>query len=249
MIFVCNSKLFSYDHVSKWFECPSPYIQWDCTEWSNHPDFAVSLANTSNYSDNAVFTIKLSDSSYFKICESSTVSDPFLWIDPSEVSEQQDPYRFFGKYDIPVQTYYQQFAAKKFRLFWYYKQEIECAVVGSSPAFYGIEPNLFSLRTLNMSRCGGILLANTYIVNNYILPHSPNIKALIIELTPYTLNLNPFVGRAPMGGLYESKGMELDTSMHFYQSGIPDEINAKINDYNSNDWTELDTAGYPLIKP
>ena len=139
IIFVCNSCVSCPSHVQKWFEVPSGYAEWDFVKWSNHPGFAAAIAmNQNSGSAGALFLISLKDSSYLKVAQGDGLCDPYLWIDPSQVSELPDPYVDFAKYDVPMEANYgsQTQLTEKLKLFWKRCAAFQVAVVGSSPAFY-----------------------------------------------------------------------------------------------------------------
>lgn len=244
VIFICNSRVFNMDHVKRFYEVPSPYDQWDYTEWSNHPDYAVSLARSYDYQNAAIHIIRLKDSTYLKAAENSSIHDVSMWIDPSEIIEKDDPYRFFGKYDIPIQTWGQGYAAKKLRLFWHFRNNLQCVILGCSPAFFGIDSRMFSQKTLNLSFATADPTATAFLAEKYILPHTPKLKVLVFELIAYWYNKDTYTVRPILCGLKESKGFELDESQSFYKNGIPAEIEQKISMFDQDQWLDLDTSGF-----
>lgn len=249
VIFVCNTKLLSYSHVVKWFERPLPYSQWDYVEWSNHPDFAIALARSSDLQSNAIYFINCKDSSYLKIAEGSKIRDLWLWIDPSKVSEKDDPYKYFGEYDIPIQSNSQIVLSKKMHLFWRFRSSMECAVLGNSPTFYGFDPSKISLHTINLAAVASELITSTTLGRYYVVPLSPKLKAIVLDLDAGFLSTDYRYSPPRLTGLYDSKGYGLDTSCNFYRSGIPQEILEKAASFDSSTWSGLDTNGYSINNP
>ena len=248
VIFICNTSLFSYDMVSRWYICPESYLQWDGVEWSNYPDFAIAVAKTTDFTKDAVFIINCSDSSYLKIGEGTNLQEVSLWIDPLEISEGEDPYKAFGKYDIPVQTFGQDYLAKKLRLFWKHREDIECAVVGSSPAYFGFDPSCISLPALNMAHCGANVTTAMVIAKNYVLEHATKLKVLILELITFAFNSDGYKSVPHLTGLKESQGYILDHKHDFYKNGIPEIIKQKAENFGPKQWIGLDSTGFYFDK-
>lgn len=245
VIFINNSNLYNPEQVRRWYEKPEGYDQWDFVEWSNHPGFAVATARTADFVKNSIYAIDCNDSLYLRLADGETVRDVWMWIDPSEASETPETYPHFGQYDIPIQTGGQLELAKKLRLFWHYRNELECIIIGSSPAYNGIDPSKISMRTLNMAAPAMILSITTSIAKDYILPHaSSKLKVIVAELIPYLMSWDTHRIIPRMTGLYDSKGYQEDMGNNFYKQGIPAEIITKINHYNQDQWLGHDTAGF-----
>jgi hypothetical protein len=245
VIFVCNSNMFSDEQVRRWYEKPQGYDQWNFVEWSNHPSFATAIARTTDYQKNSLFAINCKDSLYLRIADGGTIRDVWMWIDPAAVSEGTDPYPHFGQYDKPIQTGGQNEMAKKLRLFWKYRNDAECVIVGCSPAYFGIDPSKINVRTLNLAAQGFNLMTNMLITKQYILQHSsPKLKAIVTELIPYLMSVDANTMIPKMTGLYDSEGFLEDMGNGFYKDGLPKEIETKISFYDQEQWLKHDTAGF-----
>jgi hypothetical protein len=248
VIFICNARLLTPQHVSGWFEKPSGYDQWEYPDWSNHAGFMVSAVRTSSGSDEAVYVVRRADSAYLKIATGRNLSYPALWIDPKQVAETPDPYRSFGAYDIPVQWWAQVVLAQKLRLFWHYATAPACVVVGSSPAYYGVNTEGMKRPTLNIAVCGTDAFTNVVIARDYVLPHAPQVKAIVFDLMPGLLNRDWRKEPPQLIGLYDSKGYELDAQNNFYRAGLPAAVAQKAASYSPEQWPTLDSTGYALNK-
>ncbi|MDO5576715.1 MAG: hypothetical protein Q4F84_06505, partial [Fibrobacter sp.] len=205
-------------------------------------------AKTGDFTKDAIFIINCRDSSYLKIGEGTNLMEVSLWVDPYEISEGDDPYKAFGKYDIPVQTFGQDYLAKKLRLFWKYRNDIECAVVGSSPAYFGFDPSYISLPTLNMAHCGAGITTSMVVAKNYVLEHASKLKVLILEFIAFSFDSDGYKDIPYLTGLKDSQGFILDVNYDFYKSSLPDNIKKKIDGYGQPQWLGLDSTGFYIDK-
>jgi formylglycine-generating enzyme required for sulfatase activity len=252
IIFVCNSCASCQNHIQKWFEKPAGYAEWDYVKWSNHPDFAAAIAmNQSSGSTGALYLISLKDSSYLKVAQGDGLCYPYLWIDPTKLSEIPDPYADFALYNVPMEANYgsQEAINEKLKLFWKRSASLQVAVVGSSPAFYGVDPSaIHSYTTVNMSTLMGELLLSEVFAQDYFLPHSP-LRAVILDLDPGFLNNNYYWSDPFLNGLHDSQGFLFDQRNNFWKAGFPAAITSKVAAFGPASWPEFDSTGYPFSRP
>jgi formylglycine-generating enzyme required for sulfatase activity len=250
IIFVCNSCVSCPSHVQKWFEKPAGYAEWDYVKWSNHPGFAAAVAmNQSSGSAGALFLVSLKDSSYLKVAQGDGLRDPYLWIDPTQVAELPDPYVDFAKYDVPVEanSSAQTQLTEKVKLFWKRCAAFQVAVVGSSPAYFGVDPSaIHSFSAVNMAAFMGEILLSEVFAQDYFLPHSP-LKAVIMDLDPGFLNSNYYWSAPYLDGLYDSQGFQFDKNNGFWKAGIPSPVASKIAAFGPASWPDFDSTGYAKV--
>ena len=242
-IFICTTRLLTMDHVSKWFEKPVGYDEWDYPRYSNHPGFIAAVAAKTAGGEDALYLVNRQDSSYLKVATGQNLSYPALWIDPLQVAEVNDPYRWFGKYDVPVQFSSNSTAAYKLRLFWHFRESAQCIASGSSPVYYGFDPAGMTLPTLNLGSLGANPGADAFILQKYVLPYAPNLKAIMLDLMPGFFRVD--CNKAPLRllGLYDSKGYEVDAQNDFYKGGLPAQVASRAASFSPSDWPGLNSAG------
>jgi formylglycine-generating enzyme required for sulfatase activity len=221
-----------------WYEKPDGYDRWEDAEWSNHPQFAVAVAQTDADADKGtIIGIDLVKHTYYTIAEGNGLRDPYLWIDPAQVSQVADPYHNFARYDVPAQLSGGQLPlCKKLKLFWNRFSGLDCAVVGGSPTYYGVDPSyITSVNALNIATISASAFTSYTIASNYVLVnmHSPQI--IIMGLDPYSMTYNqqdPY-----LNGLPRTLGYQLDKSNNFWKGGLPDGVKTKIAAFDSSQWT------------
>jgi len=81
---------------------------------------------------------------------------------------------------------------------------------------------------------------------DYVLPHSPRLKAIVSILPPDFLNRDSNASPR-LDGLYASEGYELDARNGFYRSGLPSSIAGKAAIFGPAQWSGLDSNGYDLV--
>ena len=251
IIFIMTTRFNTPQYIPQWFEKPSEYDQWDFPRWSNYSRFAIAIAAHPISGDDAVYVIDRTNSTYLKVATGQNLLYPALWIDPTQVGETDDPYRFFGSYDVPVQTITNIYYAKNLRLFWHFRERPSVVAVGSSPVHFGFNPAGMSVPSLNIASYASDLLTNVVVAQNYVLPQAPGLKALVLDLTVGFLKQDGING-APeiprLDGLYDSKGYGLDTMYNFYRSGLPQQIVDRSKVFTqSTDWPGIDSNGYEEV--
>ncbi len=240
-IFVVQSDLYT-NHVVNYYQVPEGFAQWQDTRYTNHPDFGIGVAASGNVS--TVFLINLETKEYLPLVSGENIRWPSLWIDPQGLSEEEDPHHAFMQYNIPnTAAGGQMLITGKLKLFWKRRDTYEAAVVGSSPEAYGIHTSLFSLPAINMATGNADQLTSNILLNNYILPHAPELKVVVIGLDPGFLSRDTRPEDPWLVGLYDSRGYNYDKNNNFWRDGIPAEIQRKIDILSSEDWPEVDSTG------
>jgi hypothetical protein len=236
----------------KWYDIASPswpstqgYDEWNDPEYSNHPNFACAIGqSSSDNGKNALFIINLTTGEPLKIAEGIGIRDPNVWISPVELPQINDPYIYFGKYEFPVASNGQAELAEKLRLFWSQRNAVECMFYGGSPTMYGIDPAyISSVKAINgATRSSGGVTSIT-LAYNYALTHASSLKVLAIGLDAYGMGtfdtINPY-----LSGLSRAVGYQLDKSNNFWRSTIPDGIKSKIAAYDSTQWPHFNAHGF-----
>lgn len=248
ILFIANSSLFGEEHISGWFPPPDGYDQWNSTEFSNHPDIIVAVAQTTvEDDDDAVVMLHREDSFTLALLEGKYLRDVSLWLDPAEVSETDDPYRYFGKYNRPEQTAGQRVLAQKLRLFWHEREHIGCVAVGNSPTLYGFDPHHVTvLPALNIGWFQSSIGGSITIAQQYVLPHTPQLRVLLLDLDASYFSVDSRTSIPRLTGLYDSYGYELDMTSDFYRDGLPDAVTAKIAAMGADDWHQFDPCGFQI---
>jgi hypothetical protein len=243
VIFVCNTNMLNAKHVSNWFEVPSEFRQWNYPEWSNHPDFAASLAERES-GENIIFAIDCRKKVYQKLISGTKIRELYLWIDPWQLAQTQDPIRYFGRYDLPVQSNAQIMLSKKLHLFWRYRDDWECAMLGSSTAYFGFDPSKMSLKSINLGCFASNIMTAGALAEKYCFQNAKNLKAIVVDLMSYSFDVNSYKDNPRLTGLLDSKGFELDSANNFYQNGLPKEVVDKITAWGPEEWTGFDSLGF-----
>jgi len=249
IIFIANSCVMCNNHIKRWYEVPQGFCEWNHVRWSNHPDFATATALPKGSQISTLFLINLKDSSYLPIAKGEGICDPYCWIDPLEVTEIKDPYKDFALYDIPLRSNYlsQIQNTKKLKLFWKRRNNIEAAILGSSAAFYGVNPSYIeNFSTINMASFMAEHYLSEILCSKYLLNHAKNLKAVIMGLDPGFLNQNYNWDDPFLNGIYDSQGFQFDKNNNFWIPNIPLEIEQKIQAFNNDSWAGLDSNGYLL---
>jgi len=89
----------------------------------------------------------------------------------------------------------------KLKLFWKRFPNLQCAILGGSPTYYGIDPAyLTSMAALNMATISSSSFTSYTLATNYVLPQMPRIGALIMGLDASEMRYNqnnPYLNGLP----------------------------------------------------
>jgi formylglycine-generating enzyme required for sulfatase activity len=245
IIFVANSNTQAYHHVTKWFEAPAGCSSWDNVSWSNHPNFAIAVGNSSaNGTSGSLFLIDIKDSLYLKVVTGDGLADPALWIDPRDVSELPDPYADFGMYNIPSYGISQLTLDEELHFFWSHRESVQCGFVGSSVTGMDVDPSLIrSAKTALLSAPGLEFVTALLLMKNYLLPSAPGLKVIGMSLDPGWIP-EDYTAADPHGlGLVSGRGFQFDKVNDFWRSGVPPAVQAKIGLFNGSSWPDFDSSG------
>jgi formylglycine-generating enzyme required for sulfatase activity len=230
-----------------WYEKPSGYEWWEDVEWSNNSRFAAAAALTGSDADkSAIYCIDLKGrNAYLKIAEGVGICEPYLWIDPVRLSPALDSYYNFARYNIPGKVSGGQMPLyMKLNLFWSRRAELECVALGGSPAHYGLDPAaVASVKALNMAAISSDPFTSYTLAVDYVLPHAPKLKYLIMGLDPYTFPFDDYCN-----GLPRTLGFQFDAGHDFWRNGLPRGVETKIAAFDSTKWPDYFTTGYPTTR-
>jgi formylglycine-generating enzyme required for sulfatase activity len=251
ILWVCNLLLLTPQQVEKWFEKPSGFETWEYPRWSNNSLFTIAITYPASGSTEAVYLIRNTDSAYLQVATGQNLSCPALWIDPTQVSEVQDSFPWFGAYDLPACNAGGNIFAQKLRLFWHFRQAPSVIAIGSSPIYYGFTPSAMAERTLNVASVASTPITDAVLSQEYLLPFAgPGLKVLLFDLFPGFLNVNGLTTFPQLDGVEQSLGWQSDSQHNFYRSGLPSQVMAKASAFTpSVSWTGLDSSGFLLSPP
>ncbi len=241
VIFIANAA-----GVQKWFPVPDGYDAWYGAQWSNHPDFAIALASSSDSeSVGSVFVIDLKNSRYLKIAHGQGLRDPCLWIDPAAISETPDPYGDFAHYNIPSNSLGQYMLDSELKYYWARRETIECAIIGSSHVMFGVDPFLVGGHQAVQISIGGMELnIEQMLITDFLHNLSPRLKVVGMSCDPGWLSLDLTQPDPHDLGFVYSKGVAFDKEHGFWKDGVPDAIKTKITAFNAATWPRLvDSTG------
>lgn len=182
----------------------------------------VSLTNI-NDAHEYIALVDLKDSSVHKLVQGGELWHPSLWIrqenstHPKPVVDKDSAGVYF-EYDASNTFVFSSVElAMHLKDFWKYKDEAEAVAFGSSMILDAlVEPMMESYRTLNMGVSLGDIHLGEYLLRNYILPYAPNVKIVIVELSPgllfrhYEEHAGWLISRSP-GILYDEKHLNNET--------------------------------------
>ena len=172
-------------------KAPAGYA-FDHAEWVKNGSLLVATLTNANGAHSKIVLVNPSDSSVTDLVEGEELWHPSLWLKkrvllPADTDDDEfvlDPdsagiyYNNSGA--SPNDIYYRY----KMELLWKYRDSINVAVLGSSRALRGVNPNEFGkpIFAVNMAIAATIIDAHSFLFYNYVLPHCKNLKAVVISI-------------------------------------------------------------------
>jgi len=222
----------SVGNILKTYSVAIGKSQWDHLEWSNHPRWAVGAALTGTaYKE--VDLLDLQDGATTPLLQGAELWMPNLWVGPSNggVADQALLDSVLA-YDKPLTSADQKVAAAKFAAFWGQCDSVEIVAAGSSRVFYGIAPETFSRRAMNLGINGSDVQLDADILRQLVLPHTPRLKVVVLGvMTGWLLWAeDKGVGAA----VRNSTGWKFDSNHGFWKNGLPSAMQSMVS---ARDWT------------
>jgi hypothetical protein len=198
---------------------------WDYPEWSTKSQFAVACGRNSAEQAHAIYAINLDNKNFQRVATGEELHEPFLWIgflvpNPSNLALDS-----IGAYNDPPVSSMQKDFAVKMHLFWKSRGEFELVFMGNSLVYCGVDCSAFKhFKAFNMGFTGCGTYAESLIISNYVLPHTPKVKLIGFNLPMYDFGKplgRPNADDFYVMGMGQSKGYNYDMSHNFWIDSMP----------------------------
>lgn len=234
--------------VVKTLAAPVTERQWEHLEWSNHPRWAVSGAISHTGSQANLYVLDLDSGRSTRIASGRDLWHPALWVGAAGagvVAGDAHP-DSSGAYNTPETDYAQEEFAIKARAWWLVKDRIEIVAMGSSRVKAGILPEGFGPgKAFNFGVSGGEPVMDRRILEDYVLPHAPRVKVVVLSLMPGWLF--QYRGQLVWDRVKVSDGVRYDRSHGFWASGLPEGFLEHVRRRNWATSRFFDTLGGTVI--
>ena len=171
-------------------KAPAGYT-FDHTEWATDGQVSNIVATLSNMNGahTKIVIVNPTDSSVTELAEGDELWHPALWVERNKTTEIDTDFEFnldsAGMYynTTGPSTFASRFRYKM-EFLWQYKDSANVAILGSSRAYYGINPILFSkpVFAVNFAVPATIISGNGFFFNHYVLPHVSKLKVAIFSI-------------------------------------------------------------------
>jgi len=173
-------------------QIPSPASerQWEHLEWSNSARWAVSGSIDGTGAYRNLYLVDLDSTRSTKIVSGQELWQPGLWIGEPIRGNNAPGYNDLQsdslfRYGYPSNAPSNIELEIRLASFWNAHEDVEAVALGSSHVANGILPaSIRSAVTLNLGFAGSHLHDETEILTNYVLPHAPRLKVVILSLMP-----------------------------------------------------------------
>jgi uncharacterized protein (TIGR02171 family) len=211
------------DSIVNALACPTDETSWDYPEWSNREQFAIASCRNASEQSHAIYIVDLKHPRYLPLMTGVEVQQPSLWIGDIHLASKF-ALDSIGLYNDPPASMHQANLASKLLLFWRRFESLEVAIVGSSQAMFGLNPQMLTgVRSINLAACGGDFAGQRSIIEHYLLNQCRTLKMVISSLDPGWLN-NPDGNEMWKQGVGQSIGFKYDSAHEFWCNGVSDEF-------------------------
>ncbi len=203
---------------------PAPeHYTFDHTEWvENSPDYAVGTLTDNDGAHSKIVLINTLDSSIVELASGTELWHPDLWVNVFDADRLKEiDLDSAGVYVQEGDEYFLHALRTKMELFWLLSDSLEIACIGSSRIEMGVNALRLQSKyvTVNLGHSFDNFLFDLYLIENYVLNHGKNLKALIISLD---LDLWQTEEEWPSFPLFKNKpGVLYDAHHEFWKNGIP----------------------------
>jgi len=208
--------------VTRTYPAPAGEQQWEHLEWSNSPRWAVSAAIDGSGGQKNLYALDLTTGSSLKIASGEDLWQPGLWVGGMAKTNSVGGIDLdsAGAWNTPSLGYAQEESAIKLRGFFGLRDRIRIAAVGSSRIKAGIVAEDFQAGMgFNLGFSASETMADRIVIENYLLPHARNVKAIALSLMPGWMFSHR--GDLEWSGLTASLGYRYDLAHGFWKDTLP----------------------------
>ena len=196
---------------------------FDHVEWVSKTNLVAGTLVTPSGNHAQISLTDLRDSSTIILAEGDELWHPCLWVNPSvslggNANVNIDSAGMYYGENLP---YYAVELRVKMENFWTRRDSITAVALGSSRMMFGLyEKQVKSEKLLNMAYSAGDLYGAEYLLKNYVLRHAPNLKYVVLEISPDMFWHLPenFWNRI----VYGAVGYAYDANHGFWEEGVPE---------------------------
>lgn len=226
------------------FTAPPHAASLEDLEWTSDPAFAISSVVDAQGTRRGVWLFDLSDGSAHSLVEGIDLWHPNLWIEPHTawISAFSDS---AGAYNTPASDFTVEELANKLVHFWPMRDSIQVAAVGSSHTRFGIAPaSMRSFSVFNFGAAGGPYDLGDTLITRYVLPHSPMLRFVVLEISPGWFSWRVCDGVCEQ--FEQTVGRVFDRNHSVWKDSLPERILAQMSQrrWNGSDlysrWGQFD---------
>ena len=199
-------------------------FSFDHSEWAiGGENLVVASLTNANGAHKKIVLINLLDSNLVELAEGDELWHPNLWVAESIHGTEESLLNLdsAGVYYVENVWYNALELRVKMENFWYRRNEVTVVGLGSSRMMFGVyEKNILSENFLNMAYSAGDMRGMHYLLKNYILPHIPHLKTIVVEMSPDLLWYDRSTSWGPI--IDGVPGFKYDEDHSFWVDDVPE---------------------------
>lgn len=242
--------LDSTGHVLAHHLAPAGERQWEHLEWSNRARWAVAGSIDLAGAHRHLHLLDLENGGVVQVASGEDLWHPTLWVGQNAGvgAVGQADADSSGAWNSPATDYAQEEFAIKARAFHAVRGRVEIAAIGSSRVKAGIDPSSFTHGlAFNWGFSGADPVADREVLENYLLPHAPRLKVVILSLMPGWWF--DWRGEIVWQRVQASTGYRYDANHDFWRAGVPEGYDALVAARRWAASPVFDTLGGTMIDP
>lgn len=161
-------------------------MTYDHTEWaSERSDIATFTFANNNGAHTLIAAQNTNNGFRLELVKGTELWHPYLWTEKKFTPSRNISIDSAGVYYNEYAWYNALELRVKMENFWFRKNDVTAAGIGSSRMMFGInEKKVTNENFLNMAYSAADMRGMYYIFENYLLNHVKNLKVLVVELSP-----------------------------------------------------------------
>jgi uncharacterized protein (TIGR02171 family) len=236
----------SQGEITGHFGPPKGFVSFDDLEWSNHSRFAASVFLGSDGEKQTAGIVEVPSGRILPIARSGQLEQPALWVKPDAWADtaNRPPYLdSLFQYEDPPTGMALSNLAVKVRVNALQGERSEIVILGSSRMMSGVQTSrIHSGKAVNLASSGQGLRTISTLLENYVIPFNPKLKAVAFDCVLGWLEAN-----SPDDHLrrdfHQSKGFAVDRAHDFWRASPPPELDSVARQYRNELTWMFDSLG------
>lgn len=219
---------------------PLAFDEWTEPEWTQGADYIVSTVSQQDDQANDIYLFSPQNQQFLHLLHGNGVMHPHFWFPKNPLPWAMDS---LGWYAYPEKGDRRKMFAFKIPEFWKKHNQVEVMILGTS-RMNSFRVSAFSdYEAVNMAFNGATFTDMNNFSSRYVLPHCPNLKAVILPIDPDFMVWPDSESWNDISGTY---GYLYDSAHSFWQDNLPEDVEEILISHERPNMPNFTTEGTAL---